>query len=94
MNLKTPKFNEALGKYFSELKLDEQGGQERICRVSGEKFYVRPEDIEFYKKMQVLLPTLCHHCRMQRRMAHRVLLPIFYGQLRVLLRLSLFKLLL
>ena len=47
MNNKTPKFNKAMEKYFSELKLDEQGGQERICRVSGEKFYVRPEDIEF-----------------------------------------------
>ncbi len=78
MNNKTPKFNEAMEKYFSELKLDKQGGQERVCRVSGERFYVRPEDIEFYKKMQVPLPTLCPHCRMQRRMAHRVLLPIFY----------------
>jgi hypothetical protein len=33
MNQKTPKFNKAKEKYFSELKLDEQGGQERVWRV-------------------------------------------------------------
>lgn len=58
MILKTPQFNKALNRYFSELELDDQGGQWRTCRFSGEKFYVRPEDIEFYKEIKVPLPTL------------------------------------
>ena len=69
MNHKTPKFNKAMEKYFSELKLDKQGGQERVCRVSGERFYVRPEDVEFYKKMQVPLPTLSPHERIRNQIA-------------------------
>jgi len=36
------------------------------------------KDIEFYKKLQVPAATLCPGCRMQRRMAHRVVLPVFY----------------
>ena len=58
MPTKTPQFDKALGEYFAKLELDEKGGQWRICRFSGEKFYVRPEDIEFYKKMRVPFPTL------------------------------------
>ncbi|OGF51405.1 hypothetical protein A3I27_00190 [Candidatus Giovannonibacteria bacterium RIFCSPLOWO2_02_FULL_43_11b] len=58
MTSKTPKFDAALDEYFSKLELDEKGGQWRVCRFSGEKFYVRPEDVEFYKKMRVPLPTL------------------------------------
>ncbi len=80
MNPKTPKFNEAMEKYFSELKLDEQGGQERVCRISGEKFYVRPEDIEFYKKIQVPLPTLSPDERMRRREATINISKLFYGK--------------
>ncbi|OGF91220.1 hypothetical protein A3H65_03970 [Candidatus Giovannonibacteria bacterium RIFCSPLOWO2_02_FULL_45_14] len=58
MTSKTPKFDQALDEYFSKLELDEKGGQWRVCRFSGEKFYVRLEDVEFYKKMRVPLPTL------------------------------------
>src|SRR3989344_5866418 len=66
---KTPKFDQALEKYFSDLKLDERGGQWRICRFSGEKFYVRPEDIGFYKKIKVPLPTLSPKERIRRKLA-------------------------
>ena len=55
---KTPKFDKTLKKYFSELKFDDNGGQKRICRISGKKFYIRSEDIEFYKKIGVPLPTV------------------------------------
>ena len=58
MIFKTPNFYRALDEYFSKLELDEKGGQWRVCRFSGEKFYVRPEDIAFYTKIRVPLPTL------------------------------------
>src|SRR3989344_1241053 len=64
---KTPKFDKALDEYFAGLKLNEKGGQWRVCRFSGEKFYVRPEDVEFYKRMRVPLPTLSPHERRRRR---------------------------
>ncbi|MCP6719886.1 MAG: hypothetical protein KJI72_00985 [Patescibacteria group bacterium] len=66
---KTPQFDKALDEYFSKLELDEKGGQWRTCRFSGEKFYVRPEDIEFYKKMRVPLPTLSPKERIRRKIA-------------------------
>lgn len=55
---KTPQFDKALDEYFSRLDLDEKGGQWRVCRFSGNKFYVRSEDMEFYKKIRVPLPTV------------------------------------
>lgn len=58
MASKTPNFDKALDEYFSKLELDEKGGQWRTSRFSGEKFYVRPQDIEFYKRIGVPLPTL------------------------------------
>ena len=58
MQFKTPKFDKALDEYFAGLKLNEKSGQWRVCRFSGNKFYVRPEDVEFYKRMRVPLPTL------------------------------------
>jgi hypothetical protein len=67
-------------KYFSELKLDEQGGQERVCRVSGEKFYVRLEDIEFYKKIQVPLPTLSPSERMRLKMSFVNIENLFFNE--------------
>ena len=67
---KTPQFDKALEEYFAKLKVDEKGGQWRVCRFSGEKFYVRPEDIEFYKKIRVPLPTLSPSERSRRRMAY------------------------
>lgn len=69
MENQTPQFDKALGEYFAKLKLDEKGGQWRICRFSGEKFYVRPEDVGFYKKIRVPLPTLSPEERSRRRMA-------------------------
>ena len=56
MTSKTPQFDAALDAYFAALALDEKGGQWRLCRFSGERFYVRPEDIVFYKEMRVPLP--------------------------------------
>lgn len=58
MQNKTPQFVKALDEYFSKLELDDKGGQWCVCRFSGNKFYVRPEDIEFYKKIRVPLPTV------------------------------------
>jgi hypothetical protein len=80
MNQKTPKFNEALGKYFSELELDEKGGQERTCRFSDKKFYITAEDIKFYKKIGVPLPTLSPHERMRGKLGFFNLYNLFYGK--------------
>ncbi len=80
MPSKTPKFDEALEKYFSKLKLDEKGGQERICRISGEKFYVATEDIEFYKKIGVPLPTLSPHESMRKKLGFLNAYNLFYGK--------------
>ncbi len=67
---KTPQFDKAMDEYFANLELDEKGGQWRMCRFSGEKFYVRPEDVEFYKKIKVPLPTLAPIERNRRRLAY------------------------
>jgi len=40
---------------------------EKICRVSGKKFTVYPEDQEFYAKKGVSLPMLCPQERSRRR---------------------------
>lgn len=80
---KTPQFDAALDAYFAGLEFDEKGGQWRTCRFSGsdagasrkagtpvsERFYVRPEDIAFYKEMGVPLPTVSPLERARRRMA-------------------------
>lgn len=58
MTSKTPQFDKAIADYFAKLSLDEKGGQWRVCRFSGDKFYVRPEDVEFCKMMQVPFPTI------------------------------------
>ncbi len=76
---KTPRFDQALNEYFSKLELDENGGQWRTCRFSGEKFYVRPEDIEFYKKIRVPLPTLSAHERIRRKLAFVNSYNLFHG---------------
>ncbi len=80
MNSKTPKFDEALEKYFSELKLDKQGGIEKTCRISGKKFYVRPEDIAFYKKIGVPLPTVSPHESMRKKLGFLNVYSLFYGK--------------
>lgn len=38
------------------------------CKIS---FIVRPEDLGFYKEIDVPPPTLCYICRMQRRLSFR-----------------------
>ncbi|MBI2055322.1 MAG: hypothetical protein HYT42_00285 [Candidatus Sungbacteria bacterium] len=68
-NVKTPQFDRAFDEYFSKLEFDEKGGELRVCRFSGERFYVRPEDIAFYKRMRVSLPTLSPRERSRRRLA-------------------------
>ncbi len=73
MNSKTPKFDEAIGKILDDLR-----PHTRQCRECQNNFDIVAEDIEFYKKFKVPAPTLCPQCRMQRRLAHRVILPIFY----------------
>jgi len=68
---KTPRFDKALDEYFANIKLDEQGGQWRTCRFSGKRFYIRPEDVSFYKRIRVPLPTLNPMERLRRRLAYQ-----------------------
>jgi len=79
---KTPQFDKALAEYFEKLQpeLDEQGGQERTCRFSGKKFYVRPEDIAFYKRIGVPLPTLSPHERTRRKVGFTNVFNLFRTQ--------------
>lgn len=79
MPSKTPKFDAALDEYFSKLELDGKGGQWRACRFSGENFYVRPEDVAFYKKMRVPLPTLSPNERLRRKLASFNSYELFRG---------------
>jgi len=65
----TPQFDKALADYFAALELDNNGGQWRDCRFLGKKFYVRSDDIKFYKKIAVPLPTLSPMERARRKMA-------------------------
>jgi len=69
IHAKTPQFDQALDEYFGSIELDGEGGQWRVCRVSRERFYVRPQDVEFYKKMSVPLPTLSPAERMRLLLA-------------------------
>ena len=75
---KTPQFDKALAEYFSGLRLDENGGQSRKCAFSGAEVYIRPEDIEFYKKIGVPLPTLEPAERWRRLMAYQNVHNLFY----------------
>ena len=43
----------------------------RTCKNCTESFPIEPDDIEFYKKINVPWPTLCWKCRFQRRLAYR-----------------------
>ncbi|MFC1810176.1 hypothetical protein ACFLZH_01630 [Patescibacteria group bacterium] len=45
--------------------------QEKTCQISGKKFTITNEDIKYYKKLGVPLPTLCPEERMRRRFTHR-----------------------
>jgi len=77
---KTPQFDKALDEYFAKLELDEKGGQWRICRFSGEKFYVRPEDVEFYKMIRVPLPTVAPAERTRMKLAYDNSYFLFRGK--------------
>jgi len=45
---------------------------QKVCAQNSEhKFEVTEEDLKFYEKMGVPVPTLCPRCRMQRRMVFR-----------------------
>lgn len=41
------------------------------CKKCGSEFLIEPDDLEFYKKMDIPPPTLCPHHREQRRLARR-----------------------
>jgi hypothetical protein len=69
-----------LGKYFSELELDEKGGQERTCRFSDKKFYITAEDIKFYKKIGVQLPTLSPHESMRKKLGFLNVYNLFFNK--------------
>jgi hypothetical protein len=70
MTSRTPQFDAALDDYFSKLELDAHGGQWRVCRFSGERFPVLAEDVAFYRKVRVPLPTLSPEERIRRKAAY------------------------
>ena len=43
----------------------------RKCKISGKKFKISEDDIEFYKKRNLPLPTLCPEERQRRRLIWR-----------------------
>ncbi len=45
--------------------------ESRICKNCRNQFGVDSDDVVFYKKIQVPLPTFCPECRLQRRIAWR-----------------------
>ncbi|MBI5733039.1 hypothetical protein HY967_03725 [Candidatus Jorgensenbacteria bacterium] len=66
---KTPQFDNDLDKYFEDLVLDTDGGVWRTCRLSGEQFYIRPEDVDFCRRVRVPLPTLSPKERIRKKLA-------------------------
>lgn len=50
----------------------------RNCRISGESFEITSEDEEFYKQLDVPLPTLCPNERQRRRLAWRNERTLYY----------------
>lgn len=42
-----------------------------ICKNCNENFEVKNKDLDFYKQIQVPIPTHCSDCRMQRRLTYR-----------------------
>ncbi len=70
MSSKTPLFDSALAEYYGRLEFGIEGGMWRACRFSGRKFYIEPEDVEFYKNIGAPLPTLAPLERLRRRYAY------------------------
>ncbi|MBI1956930.1 MAG: hypothetical protein HYS44_00515, partial [Candidatus Niyogibacteria bacterium] len=77
MKSKTPQFDAALDAYYSKLELDEKGGQTRTCRISGKSFYIRSEDIGFYKSIRVPLPTVSPDERHRQKFAFTNIYNLF-----------------
>src|SRR3989344_6937392 len=50
------------------------------CQNCHQQFTIDPEDFEFYKKINVPLPTLCWKCRFQRRLAWRNERKVFWNE--------------
>ncbi len=44
---------------------------DKICQNCKKEFTIEPEDFDFYKKVNVVPPTFCPDCRLQRRMSFR-----------------------
>src|SRR3989344_1792727 len=74
MEVKTPQFNEAIEKILADLQ-----PHSWPCKQCGLNFDILEGDIVLLKMLRVPPPTLCPQCRMQRRLAWRmVLIPVFY----------------
>lgn len=43
----------------------------KTCQNCKQNFVIEPDDFTFYEKMQVLVPKICPHCRLIRRMLWR-----------------------
>lgn len=43
----------------------------KICQNCKARFFIEPEDFDFYQKISVPPPTFCWECRLQRRLAFR-----------------------
>lgn len=50
----------------------------QTCRISGKKFVIDDRDQEFYRKIDVPLPTLCPEERRRRRFTHRNERHLYY----------------
>jgi hypothetical protein len=42
-----------------------------ICQTCRREFVIEPDDLDFYERIKVPLPTFCWECRLMRRLAHR-----------------------
>ncbi len=51
--------------------LDKTQPGDKTCRICGKAFFVYQEDLDFYEKFVVPIPTLCPLCRRERRMVFR-----------------------
>lgn len=50
------------------------------CSLDGQEFLIEDEEIAFYKKMEVGEPSLCPHCREQRRLIFRNERHLYHGK--------------
>lgn len=52
-------------------KIHSQGSVSATCQNCKKDFEIYPDDVSFYERMAVPLPTFCHLCRAQRRFTFR-----------------------